>query len=58
MPSFALGFVCITMGNVVLKITYIKMNITNSMQNEVQIDVLKTNKDHLSDFQVTQFAAQ
>lgn len=28
------------------------------MQNDVQIDVLKTNKDHLSDFQVTKFAAQ
>jgi len=28
------------------------------MQNDVQIDVLKTNKDHLSDFQVTKFVAQ
>lgn len=37
-----------------LNLTY----ITNSMQNEAEIDVLKTSKDHLSDFQITKFAAQ
>lgn len=43
MPSFALNIMRITTGD-------ITKYITNSMQNEVQIDVLKTNKDHLSNF--------
>merc|ERR1719411_1060338 len=44
-------FYCVSPGEYCAK-------LPTSMQNEVQIHVLKTSKEHLSDLQVTQFAAQ